>query len=241
MRLLKILASLLAGALLVTMMLGLKAQAQSRYDADQQWVRKTIKDERRAERRERHALEIEYQDRRWRESPPRHHHYSQPQRHYYAPPPKRERYDRHDWRYQDSRRRHDHHHGTRVYGVAIRRLDATGATECYPNVEAYSVEANTEDGAWRDAQRNWENVVRAMYGERFMDIKHAKIGGERQCWLSSGNQSVAGRMMERVGSAVQGVTGNEGGLDGRKHRCRVLLSPCQAPKEINPDTKGDKR
>ena len=232
MRLLKILGSLLAGAIIVATMLGLKAQAQSRYDADQQWVRKTIRDERRAERRERHALEIEYQDRRWREPAPR--------RHYYAPPPRRERYDRHDWRYQESRR-HEPHHGTRVYGVAIRRLDATGATECYPNVEAYSVEANTEDGAWRDAQRNWENQVRAMYGERFMDIKHAQIGGERQCWLSSGNQSVAGRMMERVGGAVQTITGNEGGVDGRKHRCRVLLSPCQAPKEINPDVKGDRK
>ena len=234
MRLLKIIASLVAGALLVTTMLALKAQAQSRYDSDQQWVRKTIRDERRAERRaERHALQIEYRE-RWRESPVR--------RHYYAPPPRRRepRYDRHDWRYQESRRQ-DHHHGTRVYGVAIRRLDATGATECYPNVEAYSVEANTEDGAWRDAQRNWENIVRAMYGERFMDIAHAKIGGERQCWLSSGNQSVAGKMMERVGGAVQTITGNDGGVDGRKHRCRVLLSPCQAPKEINPDTKGDKR
>ena len=226
MRLLKILGSLLAGALIVVTMLGLKAQAQSRYDADQQWVRKTIKQER---RRERHALDVEYHQ-------PRAH------RHYYAPPPSRRepRYDRHDWRYQEPRR-HDHHHGTRVYGVAIRRLDATGATECYPGVEAYSVESNTEDGAWRDAQRNWENTVRAMYGERFMDIKHAKIGGEKQCWLSSGNQSVAGKMMERVGGAVQSITGNEGGVDGRKHRCRVLLSPCQAPKEMNPDTKGDKR
>jgi hypothetical protein len=48
-------------------------------------------------------------------------------------------------------------------------------------------------------------------------------------------------MMERVGGAVQGITGNEGGLDGRKHRCRVLLRPCQAPKEIDPSIKGDKR
>ena len=51
MRLIKILGSLLAGAIIVATMLGLKAQAQSRYDADQQWVRKTIRDERRAERR----------------------------------------------------------------------------------------------------------------------------------------------------------------------------------------------
>lgn len=224
MRLLKIIASLVAGALLVTTMLALKAQAQSRYDSDQQWVRKTIREER---RRERHALDVEYHQ-------PRAH------RHYYAPPRRREpRYDRHDWRYQESRR-HDHHHGARVYGVAIRRLDATGATECYPGVEAYSVEANTEDGAWRDAQRNWEAQTRAMVGERWMEIKNAREV-EKQCWVSSGNQSVAGRVMERVGGAVQSITGNEGGVDGRKHRCRVLAKPCQAPKEINPDTKGDRK
>jgi hypothetical protein len=233
MRLLKILLSLLAGALIVVSMAALKAQAQSRYDTDQRWVRQTIKQERRAERRrEQYALDVEYHD-RWRDSPVR--------RHYYAPPPpRRERYDRHDWRHQESRR-HDHHHGTRVYGMAIRRLDATGATECYPGVEAWSVEANTEDGAWIDAQRNWENQVRAMYGERFMDIKHAKVGGERQCWVSSGNQSVAGKMMERVGGAMQTITGNEGGLDGRKHRCRVLLNPCQAPRHMSPEIKTDKR
>lgn len=231
MRLLKIIASLVAGALLVTTMLALKAQAQSRYDSDQQWVRKTLREERRAERRERQALQIEYQE-RWREAPVR--------RHYYAPPPRRsERYDPLDWRYREARRRQEHP-GTRVYGVAIRRLDATGATECYPSVEAYSVEANTDDAAWLDAQRNFENQVRAMYGEKWLDVRNAREI-EKQCWASSGNQSVAGRVAERVGNAVQSITGNEGGLDGRKHRCRILARPCQAPKEMNPDTKGDKR
>jgi hypothetical protein len=32
------------------------------------------------------------------------------------------------------------------------RRDATGDVHCWPHVEAWSVEANTEDGAWRDAQ-----------------------------------------------------------------------------------------
>lgn len=225
MRLLKIIGSLLAGALIVVTMLGLKAQAQSRYDADQQWVRKTLREER---RRERHALDVEYHQ-------PRAH------RHYYAPPPRRRepRYDPHDWRYRESRRQ-DHHHGTRVYGVAIRRLDATGSVDCYPPVEAYSTEANSDDAAWLDAQRNFENQVRAMYGEKWLDVRNAR-DIEKQCWASSGNQSVAGRVAERVGSAVQSITGNEGGLDGRKHRCRILARPCQAPKEMNPDTKGDRR
>jgi hypothetical protein len=124
--------------------------------------------------------------------------------------------------------RHDHRAGS------VRR-DATGEVQCWPHVEAWSVEANTEEGAWRDAQRNWENQVRAMYGERFMDIGNAKEGGERQCWTSSGNQSVAGRVAETVGRAVGAET-----VDGRKHRCRIMLRPCQAPKEFNPATKADK-
>ena len=228
MRLLRIMASLIAGAIIVVVAVALKAQAQSRYDPDQQWVRKTLKDERRAERRrERHALQIEYQE-RWRDAPVR--------RYYYAPPPRRsERYDPRDWRYQEARRRQDHP-GTRVYGVSIGRLDATGSVDCYPHVEAYSVEANTEDGAWTDAQRNWENIVRAMYGERWLEVRNARET-EKQCWASSGNQSVAGRISERVGNAVQSITGNEGGIDGRKHRCRILAKPCQAPKEIAPEIK----
>lgn len=124
---------------------------------------------------------------------------------------------------------HHHHRSGNV------RRDATADVQCWPHVEAWSVEANTEEGAWRDAQRNWENQVRAMYGERFMDIANAKEGGERQCWISSGNQSVAGRVAETVGRAV----GTEA-IDGRKHRCRVMLRPCQAPKELNPQTKADK-
>ena len=228
MRLFRIMASLIAGAIIVVVAVALKVQAQSRYDPDQSWVRQTLRDERRAERRrERQALQIEYHE-RWRDAPVR--------RHYYAPPPRRsERYDSRDWRYQEAQRRQDHP-GTRVYGVAIRRLDPTGSVDCYPPVEAYSVEANTEDGAWTDAQRNWENQTRAMVGERWMEVRHAR-DVEKQCWASSGNQSTAGRVMERVGQAVQSVTGNEGGVDGRKHRCRILARPCQAPKEIAPEIK----
>lgn len=127
---------------------------------------------------------------------------------------------------------HHHHHNN----AGNSRRDATGDVSCWPHVEAWSVEANTEEGAWRDAQRNWENQVRAMYGERFMDIGNAKEGGERQCWVSSGNQSVAGRVAETVGRVV-----GTDAVDGRKHRCRVMLRPCQAPKESNPQTKADKQ
>lgn len=185
------------------------ASAQTRYDADQGWIRQTIHDKRRAdwlaERRER-----------------RHTHY----RHY--------RRDRH----YEPRRQAKRDDGTRVYGMTIRRLDTTGGVACYPPVEAYSTEANSETGAWTDAQRNWENQVRAMVGERWMEVKNSREV-VKQCWASSGNQSVAGRVMERVGTAMQSVTGNEAGVDGRKHRCRIVARPCQAPVEKNPEVKGE--
>jgi hypothetical protein len=147
---------------------------------------------------------------------------------------------------------HGHHHGhSRHYYADPRhahdrrekpgttRRDGTGDVQCWPFVESWSTEANSEDGAWKDAQRNWENQVRAMYGERFMEIGNAKEGGEKQCWVSSGNQSVAGRVAETVGGVANRVMGTE--VDGRKHRCRVMLRPCMAPKDYNPGTKADKR
>jgi hypothetical protein len=151
---------------------------------------------------------------------PDHGHHHGHSRHYYADP-------RHE------HRRHHHKPGT-------TRRDATGDVQCWPHVEAYSTEANSDDGAWKDAQRNFENAVRAMYGEKWMSVENA-TAVEKQCWASSGNQSVAGRVAETVGGAVQRMTGNDQGLDGRKHRCRIMARPCQAPKEFDPMTKADKR
>jgi hypothetical protein len=134
--------------------------------------------------------------------------------------------------YADPRHDHRKHHRP-----GTTRRDSTGDVHCWPHVEAYSVEANSEDGAWKDAQRNFENQVRAMVGERWMDVSNAK-DIERQCWVSSGNQSTVGRVAETVGRAIGS---SEGGVDGRKHRCRIMARPCQAPKDYDPATKADKR
>jgi hypothetical protein len=131
----------------------------------------------------------------------------------------------------------DPRHDRQNHRPGTTRRDATGDVHCWPHVEAYSTEANSEDGAWKDAQRNWEAQVRAMYGERFLEIGNAKAI-EKQCFVSSGNQSVAGRITETVGRVVGS---SDGGVDGRKHRCRVIARPCQAPKEFDPTTKADKQ
>ena len=193
--------------LLATTLLAGPVAAQTRHDADQAWIRKTIKQERRAE--------WLAERRRWRE------HYDRT-RYVYVP-----------------RRRHRHHHehdGPRVYGYSARaavgiQRDSLAGVQCFPVIESISVEANTEDGAWKDAQRNWENAVRWKYGERFMAVGNAR-DVVKQCSRSSGNQSVAGRITETVANAV--------GADGYKHRCQITAKPCMAPIERYPEVKSDK-
>ncbi len=159
--------------------------------------------------------------------------------------------DRH--RYRQTHRHHrphvHAHPATRVYSYEQRiyesgaiqgvrtqdrqRLyrDATSNVVCFPAMEALSVEANTEDGAWRDAQRNFENSARWRYGEKFMAISNAR-SVVKQCSRSSGNQSVTGKLMERVAESV--------GAEGFKHRCSIIAEPCAAPVSYDADVKGEK-
>ena len=163
---------------------------------------------------------------------------------YYHPRP---HYHRHDESHEERQARlaaveraYELRHGPQVYGYSQRdhdpkrsgiRRDPTSNVTCWPAVEAWSTEANTDEGAWRDAQRAWENVVRAMVGERWMEVANAK-DIEKQCWVSSGNQSAIGRVAERVGEVLNT------NVDGRRHRCRIMARPCQAPIEHDPQTKG---
>ena len=194
-------AVLLALALLIS-----PAHAQTRHDADSQWIRQTIHEKRRADWfAERRRI---YGDR---------------YRHY--------RRDRHRQAYHGPRKPRDD--GTRVYGYVSTgpqqvQRDLLSNVECFPPFESISVEANTEDGAWKDAQRNWENAVRWKYGERFMSVANAR-DVVKQCSRSSGNQSVAGRIAENVATAM--------GQDGYKHRCQIRARACMAPIEISPETK----
>lgn len=125
---------------------------------------------------------------------------------------------------------HHHHAEPRVYGVEIRghqavRRDVLSNVACFSSIESLSVEANTEDGAWKDAQRNWENAVRWKYGERFMGITNAADVVKR-CSRSSGNQSMIGRALEAV-------------ADAHKWRCEISAKPCMAPADHAPAVKGE--
>lgn len=223
-RVLGILISLALGAGMVSAVLVTKACAQTRYDYDQQWIRKTIRKQRyeawRAERREEAREE-------WREARER----------------ERERERR---AYAEWRRTHDRYYGyrreeaamhpaTRVYGVVMRRgfseRDATSHVECYPQVQGLSREHLSEDGAWGDAQRDWSNKVRWMHGERWMDLRYAG-NIEKQCTISSVKESVAGRIVQGAKQVVGGDA------VGSNWRCMVRASPCQAPIEGDPNIKG---
>lgn len=196
---------MIAPIILALALLIAPAHAQTRYDADQSWVSDTILEKRRSDwLAERRRI---YRDRDY--------------------------YRRHSDVYRP-RRQAKKDDGTRVYGYVSTgpqqvQRDLLSNVECFPPVESISVEANTEDGAWKDGQRNWENSVRWKYGERFMSIANAR-DVVKQCSRSSGNQSVAGRIAENVAAAV--------GADGYKHRCQIRARPCMAPIEIAPETKG---
>jgi hypothetical protein len=151
--------------------------------------------------------------------------YRTPREHYRAPEPRREH----------QHREPEIHPGARVHGIITHakqrvQIDVLSNVICMPAIESLSVEANTEDGAWRDAQRNWENLVRWKMGERFMAIGNA-VDVVKRCSRSSGNQSVAGRIAENVATAM--------GQDGYKHRCEISARPCMAKQEQGADVKGD--
>jgi len=153
--------------------------------------------------------------------------YRTPREHYRAPEPRREHHHR--------EREPETHPSTKVLGFMTHgkqrvQVDVLSSVVCMPPVHAISTEANTVDGAWRDAQRVWENNVRFLYGERLMSVQHA-VAVNKQCTRSSGNQSLVGRAVESMATALN--------QDGYKHRCLIIAQPCMPPMEQGPAIKSD--
>lgn len=100
--------------------------------------------------------------------------------------------------------------------IRVQR-DMLSDVQCFPMLEGLSTEHHTEDAAYADAVKDWRARTRFKYGERFSEIANAN-GLERQCIVSSINQTITGRVAEAVvGSA------------GQLHRCEVRARPCMAP------------
>lgn len=77
---------------------------------------------------------------------------------------------------------------------------------CAPPYKADGDQYVGEEGAKDQAEKAWSQSVRADYGERMMDIKHAR-DIHFACWRSSVG-SLAGQTF---------------------HRCKIMATPCQAP------------
>lgn len=199
-------------AIIALVLSGCQSVKAQNYDPDSRWINRTLH----KQAHEQHRRE-------------------EPRRHYRPVSEPRRYYDRNNKPIEHAG--HGHPPGeSRVYGFIHRQgdqrieRDVLSNVICMPAIESLSVEANTEEGAWKDAQRNWENKVRWRYGERFLSILNAQAIMKR-CSRSSGNQSVAGRIAENVGNAF--------GADGFKHRCEIIAQPCMAPIEIDPNVKGE--
>lgn len=217
MRLIKIIGALV-GAFVAFGVIAL-AKAQSRYDADQSWIRQTLREERKAERRahrERHALTVEYHG-----SPRRHHHRDRwrdnpTRRHYYAAPTHRH-YDR------------DRHDATRVYGIVQRgsqfvERHATSHVECFPAIQEQSGDFATDAKALNEAEIRWSAKVAVQYGMIYADFRNA-AGAKSTCFRSTFDESWWGRNKEAVAQ-------NLGISEGFKKRCVIEAKPCRAPVEV---------
>lgn len=95
--------------------------------------------------------------------------------------------------------------------------DVLSDVQCFPMLEGLSTEHHTEDAAYSDAVKDWRARTRFKYGERFSEIANAN-GLERQCIVSSINQTITGKVAEAVI-----------GPAGQLHRCEVRARPCMAP------------
>lgn len=206
------------GALIGAILVGIAthAKAQARHDHDQKWIKNTIREGERKELEKYYGEPVEIVRR------PRHRHYPEPRRY-------REHGHDHD---------RDTHVATRVYGVVMRKegfseRDATAHVTCFPPVVGRSNERSSQEKAWDDAQLDWANAVRWLYGERFQDIRNANPVA-KQCSPSSISESQAGKLIQ---NAKEAITGNT--EVSNRWRCQVRAGPCQAPIETTPAIHGE--
>lgn len=221
-RALGILISLAVGVGIAMAMVVVKAKAQSRYDTDQQWIRKTLRQQRHEDHEREHRREVRYES--WRQDREREY------RHRHA-----------HWRGNHNRYygyRSDEHRETRVYGMTMYgpqmvQRDATSHVSCWPPMENTSREHTDENRAWNDAQLGWMAAVSVKYGARFADVQNVDARTlKRQCFRSNFDESWLGRNREALAQ-------NTGTGLGYKVRCTIIASPCMAPITNDTPLKGD--
>ncbi len=205
--------ALLALALLLV---SSSAMAQSRYDHDSKWIRDTLREERRAERRA-EWLEERHERR---------------QRYFWL-----EHTRRYGGRYHARR---DAHPETRVYGMTIRGMTQVDTRDCRngccPPVENISKAHSSESAAWNDAQLGWMKAISVRFGAMYADVQNADERTiVRQCFRCEFNEDWISRNREALAQ-------NTGTGNGFKSCCRIIARACIQPIQGADETplKGDK-
>ena len=108
------------------------------------------------------------------------------------------------------------------YLGACDRFDR--ANECKPPLARTGGEAFDEDNAKQRADLAWQEEVRFLWGERYMDVSNAQRV-RYECSRSSTNESWIGKAGERIA-----------GDAAVKKRCRITALPCRGERD-----KADKR
>lgn len=85
---------------------------------------------------------------------------------------------------------------------------------CLWDIKAHGTPHVTEQGALEAAKKHWQAVVRYEFGEKYLDITHAKNMRYR-CARAETNETAAGRVAEAI-------TG-----DAWRMRCEVVAKPCR--------------
>lgn len=134
-------------------------------------------------------------------------------------------YEPHRPRYQRPRvygyqRRHDHDHDK--YDRGDR------GPECKPALARTGTEAFDEDNAKQRADLAWQEEVRFLWGERYMDVSNAQRVSY-ECSRSSTNESWIGKAGERIA-----------GDAAVKKRCRINALPCRGDREKGEKDKKDR-
>jgi hypothetical protein len=121
--------------------------------------------------------------------------------------------------YSSRRKYHNHDHDY--------ERDYDRAPDCKPPLSRAGTEAFDEDNAKQRADLAWQEEVRFLWGERYMDVSHARRVAY-ECSRSSTNESWIGKAGERIA-----------GDAAVKKRCRITAQPCRPGKERDKKDKDD--
>lgn len=137
--------------------------------------------------------------------------------------------DGYTWVYRPHNRTTNHaqRYKPRVYGYQRRHDDDhgrhDGGSECKPSLARAGSEAFDEDNAREKADLAWQEEVRFLWGERFMDVSNARRV-TYECSRSSTNESWIGKAGERIA-----------GDNAVKKRCRITALPCRGDADKRAD------